>query len=274
MVYNTQHPMRSFLLLALTLLLPFTHLRAQLLAGEVPDGTMAYQVGIDLSLTTSFSADSADLEFDCDDFMDGWARLYRGAPEVDAPNFAMLDFLDDNVEVCMDMTSGFAQRPKYHAFGEPLDCSGDFEWQLADELYLGDYGGFGFIGPWEVDSLYIAYRQGGAMGWILLSFELSGETVDLQIHELLSLCQLTNGMEEGTATATLTLYPNPGNGGPIRVESNTPLQGIELLDATGRLIAQYGGNTRTIEAPGSSGSYLLRATHADGRRSVLRFVQQ
>ena len=173
----------------------------------------------------------------------------------------------------MDLNAGFAQRPKYYSFGEALDCSGDFAWQPTGELYLGDYGGFGFIGPWEVDSLYIAYRQAGVMGWILLSFQLSGDTVGIQVHELLPLCQLASGVEEELGAPLLVLYPNPGNGGPIRVESTLPLQRLDVLDATGRLIAQYGGNVRTIAAPEHAGAYLVRATHTDGRRSVHRFVQ-
>jgi len=119
-------------------------MHAQLSAGEVPDGSIAYEVNIDLFLDLAFTSDTADLELDCDDFMDARAMLFRGAPEIDAPHVASLQFVDDDIEVCMDMSpsTNFQLRPKYYAFGEVLDCSGDFDWQVADQLVLGDIGGF------------------------------------------------------------------------------------------------------------------------------------
>lgn len=266
-------PMRTTLL-ALALILCYAPLHAQLLAGEVPDGSTAYQVGIDLTLSTAFSSDSADVEFDCDDFMDAWARLYRGAPEIDAPHVAMLDFLDEDIEVCMDLTGGFQQRPKYHAFGEALDCSGGFEYMFADELVLGDLGGFTAIGPWTVDSMYIAYRRGGIVGWILLSFDLTGLDIRLQIHELLSICDGTTAIATNEALAPLALFPNPSNGEVLRVESPDAIRALDVFDATGRRVAGYRGMVRTIYGPERPGCYLVQATHADGRRSVTRLVRQ
>lgn len=262
-------------LLPLAILFLTAPVRAQLTAGEVPEGSIAYDVNIDLILNGQFVSDSADIELDCDDFLDARAILYRGAPEIDVPHVAGLHFVDDNIEVCMDMATEFLQRPKYYAFGEALDCSGDFDWQLADELVLGDLGGFLAIGPWSVDSMYIAYRQGTSVGWILLSFDLGeGGDTRLQIHQVLSVCQGPTSVAEHEGSTGPVLYPNPSNGGPIRVESATELRYLELLDATGRLMAQYNGNVRTMPAPQVAGSYFVRTTYADGQRTVSRFVQQ
>lgn len=252
-----------------------TAAHAQLSAGEVPAGSSAYQVNIDLVLNAEFDADSAELELDCDDFMDAWAMLFRGEPEIDVPHVASLQFVDDNIEVCMDMGSTFQQRPKYYAFGEALDCSGDFDWQIADQLVLGDLGGFMATGPWLVDSMYIAYRQGSNMGWILLSLDLValGE-VRLQIHELLSVCQTPTSVARNEIVAPLLLHPNPNNGEAIRVESTKALRQLELLDATGRLVAQYSGNVRSIDAPEIAGCYFVRTVDADGQRSVARLVRR
>lgn len=240
---------------------------AQLHAGEVPDGATAYPAGVDLTLSGSFISDSAAVEFDCDDFMDAQAFLYQNAPQIDAPNYALLHFIDADVEVCMDLATGSAQRPRYHGFGEALDCSGAFAWQSAEDFVLGDVGGFLTTGPWEVDSQYIAYRRGNTVGWMLLSFQLNAPTIDLRVHELLSLCQgpLSVSME---TTAPLTIHAEPGN--RLRVESPVPLRQIELLDASGRLLARHGGQVRNFIAPATSGPVLLSITHADGQRTMHR----
>ncbi len=262
-------------LLPLAILLLTAPVRAQLTAGEVPEGSVAYDANIDLILDGLFVSDSADVELDCDDFVDVRALLYRGAPEVDVPHVASLHFVDDNIEVCMDMATGSQQRPMYYAFGEPMVCSGDFDWQLADELVLGDIGGFLALGPWSVDSMYIAYRQGTSVGWILLSFDLGeGDDTRLQIHQVLSVCQDPTSVADHEGSTGPVLFPNPSDGGTIRVESPTELRYLEVLDATGRLVAQYNGNVRTIAAPPVAGSYFVRATYADGRRNVARFVRQ
>lgn len=265
--------MRTTLIPCLLLLLGVP-VRAQLTAGEVPVGSIAYEVNIILSLDLQFTTDSADLELDCDDFADIRAVLHHGAPPVDAPHVASLHFVDDDIEMCMDMGPSFQQRPKYHAFGETLDCSGDFDWQFADPLVLGDLGGFQGTGPWTIDSMYIAYRRGDEMGWILLSFDLTGnDEVRLEIHRILPICQGPTAVAENEQPARVTLYPNPGNGGTLHVESARGLRHLELLDPTGRVIAQYSGSARTIPAPEIAGSYLVRATFADGRRSVSRFMR-
>lgn len=247
---------------------------AQLLAGEVPDGISAYDVNLSITLTIPFTADSSSLEFDCDDFHDAKAVLYRGAPEVDGPNIALLRFVDDDIEVCADMATGFQQRPKYHAFGEPLDCAGGFGWQAVDRIVLGDFGGFTAIGPVAITNQYIAYRRGAQTGWILLSFEVQGglNSVNMQVHQLLPLCPGAMSVADGATASVISLFPNPSNSGPIRVESADALRSIDVLDATGRIVAQYGGAIRWIASPGNAGTYVVRATHSDGRVRVMHLV--
>jgi hypothetical protein len=243
---------------------------AQLLAGEVPDGGNAIELDATITLDQAFTADSIALEFDCDDFQDAWVMLYRGAPEVDGPNSAMLRFLDDDVEVCMSLTSPSEQRPKYHAFGEPLDCAGNFDWQISNELVLGDFGGFFTTGPFSIDSLYVGFRRDAQTGWMLLSFDL--QAVNLTAHRLLPICPGPTSVDDRAAADGITLYPNPCNGETIRVESTAALRSIDVLDATGRIVSQYVGLVRTIPSPSKAGSYSVRALHADGRISVLRLI--
>ncbi len=266
--------MRSTLL-PLAALLFCTQANAQLNAGEVPNGMSVLDLNIDIALSTSFTVDSAGLEVDCDDQPDIYAVLVQGAPPIDAPNMAMLHFVDDDIEVCMEFAPNpFQQRPKYYAFDELLDCSGDFDWQITDQLVLGDFGGFTAIGPITIDSMYIAYRRGAQVGWMLLSFDVLGNLpVRLQIHTVLTLCPGAMSFGANEMSPALTLFPNPSNGEPIRVESTEALRSIEVIDATGRSIAHYAGTVRTIAAPEIAGAYLVHATHADGRRSITQLVR-
>lgn len=264
--------MRTSILPITVLLFLSAPASAQLHAGEVPDGRSAIEVGIELVLNTSFTEDSAGLEVDCDDQPDITVVLIHGAPPVDAPNIALLRMVDDDLEFCADLA--IFPRPEYYAFDELLECPVGSDWQSGPELVLGDFGTFTAIGPTTVDSLYVAYRRGPDVGWILLSFELAGDlAVSLQIHQVLPICPTTLSIAPYELPPAVALFPNPSNGEPIRVESADALRSIEVLDATGRSIAQYGGSARTIAAPEVSGSYLVRATHADGRRSIARLVR-
>ena len=254
-----------------TLLAPAI-LHAQLTAGEVPAGAISYSPGIDLSIGTPFTQDSAEIELDCDDFFDLRAWLDRGAPEIDAPNVAALHFIDNDIDVCMDLQTGFAQRPKYHAFGEPLDCSGDYSWQITDPITLGDFGGFIASGPQTIDSLYIAIRRDTEIGWLHLSFNVSGDpAVSLQIHELLPFCQNPTSID-AIEQQGFMIHPNPTNGGPIRVQGLAPIRNIQVLDATGKILSEHTGTTRTIDAPAVPGIYFARVIGFDGSVAVSRFV--
>ena len=266
--------MRTHLLPVVVLFFLSVPASAQLHAGEVPSGSNALDLNIDIVLNMSFTVDSASLELDCDDFMDAWAVLVHGAPPVDAPNVAMLRFVDDDLEVCMEFAPNpFQQRPKYYAFDQLLDCAGDFDWQSTDQLVLGDFGGFTAIGPITIDSLYIAYRRGAQVGWMLLSFDVLGNLpVRLQVHQVLPICPGAMSVIE-RAAPSVALFPNPSNGQPVRLEIADALRSIELLDAAGRILASYNGTVRTIAAPDGAGTYLVRATHADGRRSTTRLVR-
>jgi hypothetical protein len=263
--------MRNTLLFLITLIPAISH--AQLTAGEVPPGATTYDPGIDLSIAAPFTEDSADIELDCDDFADLRAWLHRGAPEIDAPHIAALHFIDNDIEVCMDLQTGFGQRPKYHAFGEALDCSGNYSWQLVDPIILGDLGGFLGTGPEMIDSMYIAFRRGAEIGWMLLSFDLNQDPdLDLEIHELLPLCQIPTSMDERGAKLVV-IHPNPSNGGPIQLRVADPIRTIEVIDATGKIIAEYPDGTRSVDAPDVPGVYFARIIDDDGHISVSRFIR-
>jgi hypothetical protein len=241
---------------------------AQLIAGEVPAGRTALDLSIDLQLNTANTVDSADMEIDCDDSPDLRAVLYRSDPLVDGTNLAVLRMIDDDLEFCMD-----PDRPSYHADGEPMDCTGSYDWVTAGDQILGDYGGFFMIGPSQVDSLYIAYKQGGVPGWILVSFDLEVLTgCRLQVHRVLSSCLSTDINEPVDISAPL-LRPNPTQGEEVQVQAPAGWQVMELADATGRVIARYGPATRSIPAPATPGVHLVRCRYADGSYTNSRLLR-
>lgn len=266
--------MRTALLSLGIILLPASTARAQLLAGEVPNGATVLDLNIDLQLTEPFTQDGAGLEVDCDDQPDINAVLIHGQPILDAPNLARLDFIDTEMELCMDLET--FSRPQYYAYGEIMTCTGAYDWQSDSVNYLGNFGGFIPTGPTAIDSMYVAYRGGGGeVGWILLSFDLTGslsQPIWLKIHQVLSICGITS-IADHDAVPAIRLFPNPTNGQTLQVESDAPLNSIDVLDAAGRVVARYGGTVRTIPAPEEAGTYLVRAIHADGQRSITRLVR-
>lgn len=262
-------------LLPVALLFAAPTLCAQLNAGDVPPGSSVDTSGTELELHTMFTTVTASFDVDCDGIMDFEALLRQGAPEIDSPNFCTLRRLHAGLELCADLDPVY-WRPKYHALGEALDCINGFDWRSDSITVLGDIGTFMAMGPEVVDSQYVAFRNSGAVGWLLLSFNISAggvvQGVSLTIHQVLVPC-INLGIHDPTAPAAPTLYPNPTSGQAVRVESTEPLRSIELIDLTGKVLAHYSGVVRTIAAPEVAGTYLVRTTFADGKRSVGRLVR-
>ncbi|MBP7513208.1 MAG: hypothetical protein KA791_01595 [Flavobacteriales bacterium] len=246
--------------------------QAQLLAGEVPDGATALDLDIHIELSTPFTADSVALEIDCDDFFDIMVTLIHGQPAIDAPNVALFRMIDDDLDLCADGVPD-QSRPQYYDFGQPMDCSGGFDWQADDITTLGDIGSFTAIGPMSIDSQYVAFRRGEELGWILLSFDLTGQAPWLEVHRALSICGGSTPVPTTASGPTLALHPNPCDEQLIRVDGPEPWRQLELLDATGRPLAHFGAATRVIPAPEIAGTYFVRATDADGRCAMTRLVR-
>lgn len=254
-------------LLLPTWLVP-TILCAQVTAGEAPPGGTILDFGIDLQLNLPNTVDSADIEIDCDDFLDLRAILVRNEPAADGPNFALLRMVDDDLEFCMD-----PDRPRYYTAGEPVECTGENSWVTAGEQVLGDYGGFFMIGPATVDSLYVGYRRGSNIGWILLSFDLTMETgCRLQVHRALSIC-LSMGIQDPDSPSAPALSPNPTHGQDVQVLAPAGWLHLELTDVTGRVLGRYGAGTRSITAPATPGIHLVRLHYADGSSICSRLVR-
>ena len=68
-------------------------------------------------------------------------------------------------------------------------------------------------------------------------------------------------------------FPNPTNGENVTIMSPIPVQGWQMLDMTGKLVDEGGGNT----IPTSSwlpGTYVLQIQDVQGRMSTLRVVRE
>lgn len=268
--------MRTSILLFSALALSAIPAAAQLNAGEIPSGYNAWEPGIDLQLATAFTQDSAYIDVDCDERADIKVVLTQGEPALDAPNACYLQSLDTAMAFCAYGAS-FDQRPQYYAFGASLDCSGNYAWHSDGPTLLGNFGGLLPSGPATIDSMYVAYSNGGQTGWILLSFKMAadgdpGAPVSLQVHQVLRPC-IAESVGSHDKDGSLTLFPNPGHGVDIRIQSTDALRSITVLATTGQLLASYPGNQRSIPAPEAAGIYLLRAQHNDGHWSVTRLVR-
>ena len=253
--------MRASLLLTAALALG-TGARAQLTAGEVPDGASALDQNINLILSAPFSADSAGLEIDCDDFPDIMAMLISGAPPIDAPNVALLRLIDTDLEVLADGNSS-ASRPLFLDAGEPIVPSGDFDWQSGEYFTLGDFGSFTAIGPVQISSQYIGVRRGAQVAWVQLSFLL---------NNALSFCGLTTALAENDQER-MSLAPSISHGEPIRVVTTELWLRIEVLDAAGRTVARHAAGGAFIPPPDAPGTYTLRIWQASGPPLLARLVR-
>ncbi len=263
--------MRSSLLLIATLAFGAST-QAQLTAGEVPAGASAVDQNINLLLSAPFSADSAGLEIDCDDFPDIMAMLISGAPPIDAPNVALLRLIDTDLEVLADGNSS-ASRPLFLDAGEPIVPSGDFDWQSGEYFTLGDFGSFTAIGPVQISSQYIGVRRGAQVAWVQLSFLLNNAlSVSLQVHNALSFCGLTTALAENDQER-MRLAPSISHGEPIRVVTTEPWLRIEVLDAAGRTVARHAAGGAFIPPPDASGTYTLRIWQASGPPLLARLVR-
>jgi len=264
--------MRQLLLLT-TLVLTQAGVLAQLNAGEVPSGATVIDPGIDITLTAPNTLDSAWLELDCDDAPDAVIYLLKGMPEADGPHFAWIRMIDDDLEICATGTV-FVDRPAYYTNGQPLACSGNFDWHVSEMTGLGDFGGFFPIGPDALTSQYIALRRGSQTSWIHLSFDLTDPaTINLQVHGALSFCGLTTSIRE-RREPLLRVHPSITHGEALRIESLRRIARLEVMDATGKVLATYAYPARAIEAPAVVGCYFIRAEYSSGERSVARFVRQ
>ena len=108
---------------------------------------------------------------------------------------------------------------------------------------------------------------------MLLSFDVLGVVlVRLQIHQVLPLCPSTTSIADLDRSA-VSFSPNPSNGEAIRVQTNTPIESIDVVDPTGKVLATYNGSVRSIPAPATPGTYLVRITDDLGRRTVSRFLR-
>jgi|GEM_PF-1202949 len=270
---NNWIDMRAPLLFTAAVFLATSHATAQINAGDVPPGASVYEPNINLILNNPFTTDSAGIDINCDDAVDLWAILMRGEPAADAPNDALLRVVDTSTELCTDAAVN-NWRPQYYGVGQPLACTGAFDWRVEALHELGDFGGFtAIIGPATLDSMYVAYRVGNNIGWILLSFNLGGgQVVELNIHKVVNLCGATS-VEDQAAGSDFSLFPNPCTDEVFRVQTSEPLRSIEMLGAAGKLLARYSGNIRSIAAPDESGTYLVRVVRADGQVINRRLVR-
>lgn len=265
-----------YALLAATLLAIATQGTAQLIAGEVPPGSTALELDVEISIPIFEDADSALIDLDCDEVPDILVILDPDYADLDgSEQRAMMIMLDDELEVCRTGIYTGTPRALYHSEGEALICTGpSTSWSPFEIVILGNQSGQpGPDGPSYVDSSYIAVRRGGDVIWIQVSFSLDLFSPWLTVHRALSFCGLSTGiasMERNTPS----IQPSLTAGEPLQVTSASTVLSIEISDAAGRMVAQHGQGTWSIPAPDMPGLYTARILTADGTRSVSRFARE
>ena len=121
-----------------------------------------------------------------------------------------------------------------------------------------------------------AYAVNGAYTVVLTA--INGNCTDTTIF----LVDVTVGINEVATSSNLTIFPNPANETVnVSFEQNTnDLIQIELIDATGRVIAQessleIGTNNVSFEVTNlSSGFYTVRLTNANGSENQKLMIQK
>ncbi len=121
-----------------------------------------------------------------------------------------------------------------------------------------------------------AYAVNGTYTVVLTA--INGNCTDTTIF----LVDVTVGLNELASSSNLTIFPNPANE-TVNVSfdqnTNDPIQ-IELIDATGRVIAQnqsieMGTNHLTFNVTNlSSGFYTVRLTHSNGTENQKLMIQK
>ncbi|MBK9175379.1 MAG: T9SS type A sorting domain-containing protein [Flavobacteriales bacterium] len=116
----------------------------------------------------------------------------------------------------------------------------------------------------------------GAGTWpVTLTAANDGECAGTTTVEV--LIEVCTNVADAEATG-FRAWPNPFSD-HLTIETGTlPLTGLDVLDATGRLILHFGplagGSRRTLDLQGvPQGAYLLRSTGADGSTGLLRVLK-
>ncbi|MBK8497942.1 MAG: choice-of-anchor B family protein [Flavobacteriales bacterium] len=101
-----------------------------------------------------------------------------------------------------------------------------------------------------------------------------GHLVEAGLDEF-ELVFTDNSAVEENALSSLVIWPNPSNGS-FNVDLGTVRSArVEVLDATGRIIASgfhQGGGLMRFDVQAETGSYLLRITDGEGRSSTSRLM--
>jgi hypothetical protein len=174
--------------------------------------------------------------------------------------------------------------------GDPLDPSAWSETSAdnapGERKALTSFGPFN-LSPGSVSEIVLAYTwvRRDPDGNVAENLSILGATMD-EVQEAFDYCfELFEGCPGNVATgspaapASVSISPNPFSGWlTVQSDDGTPLESLDLYDATGRLIRRIeaaGATTATIREAGlRPGLYLLRVGTRDGRTASFKVVNE
>ena len=249
--------------------------QSQVRAGVIPPGAHAINPGINLTLVSVFQDTAVGVDMDCDVIPDFEFRLIRGEVILDGTNYIFLKVNNPSFEICADTLSGSIRTVDYYNASDSLNCMDGNSWSNDTIYILGDFGGFGSSGPSAVSGLYFAYRNGGQLGWIRVTFNLVDvggiNTITFSLTEYINYCN-PNGIDEIKNRTSLEIFPNPTTNRLVQLKFSEEINKVELFNLIGEKLKIISNSKSEIVLPEAKGFYFVKVSDRRGRYSIKKVV--
>lgn len=249
--------------------------QSQVRAGVIPPGAYAFNPGINLTVVSVFQDTTAGVDMDCDVIPDFEFQLIRGEVAVDGTNYIFLRVNNPSFEICADTLSGTIHIADYFNVTDPIDCIDGYSWANDTIYILGEFGGFGAFGPSAVSGLYFAYRNGGQIGWMRVTFNLVDvggiNTITFSLTEYINYCN-PNEIDELKNQTNLEIFPNPTSDCLVKLKFSEEINQVELYNLLGEKVKFISNNKSEILLPEARGFYFVKVSDRKGRFSIKKIV--
>ncbi len=264
-----------FLTLCLLLCIGNQVAQSQVRAGVIPPGAYAVNPGINLTVVNVFQDTTVAVDMNCDVIPDFEFQLIKGDVAVDGTNYIFLRVNNPSFEICSDTLSGTIRIVDYFNATDILNCIGGYSWANDSIYILGEFGGFGVFGPSAVSSLYFAYRNGGHIGWMRVTFDLVDgggiNTITFLLTEYINYCN-PNEIDELKNETNLEIFPNPTSDCLVKLKFSEDINQVELYNLLGEKVKYILNKKSEILLPEAKGFYFVKVSDRKGRFSIKKIV--
>lgn len=249
--------------------------QSQVRAGVIPPGAYAFNPGINLTVVSVFEDTTVSVDMNCDVTPDFTFQLIRGDIAVDGTNYIFLRVNNPLFEICADTLSGTIRIVDYFNVTDLIDCIDGYSWANDSIYILGDFGGFGPFGPSAASGLFFAYRSGGQIGWMRVTFNLVDvggiNTITFSLTDYINYCN-SNGIDEFKNETSLQIFPNPTSNRLVQLKFSEVINKVELYNLLGQKITNVSNNKSEILLPEAKGFYFVKVYDNRGRYSIKKVV--